>query len=244
MTKYPFKLLVFSDSQANETRLKEGLKQLKEEFKVGWNGQIVLEPEIFKRRLGELDWQKYSAPSGGDESWGPDLTRIVKDTNALWKNFGTRFTSVLYHFARQNWDERTDYGGWNLGMYGNYGVQIMKQQHTPEWEYKLMLHEVMHVFDDLYAHDMGKDINKYLGYNYDQDPEKGVHHTDSDGNYIYEFRDLMRDIKPYVMSNITYRDPNFREWQYREKWKDRARISLNNWIGKYKRRHPIVEPQE
>ena len=131
----------------NYKQIETALQRQKDTYKA--NG-VSIEYEIIQQDLSTAPWV-------GDQvshSWLGEQTRQLKPNTAY---------SVVYVFAGDNWKaENKQIGGWHMGNYNGYQVQLIRSNQTPEWLYRTFMMESAHSWDSVIRDKLGIDLSQWL----------------------------------------------------------------------------------
>ena len=156
------------------TEIVSALLRQKDTYK---ESEVNIEYEFIHQDLSIAPWI-------GDQvshSWLGEQTRQLKPNTAY---------SVVYVFAGDNWKaENKNIGGWHLGNYNGYQVQLIRSNQSTDWLYRTFLMESMHSWDSPIREKLGIDLSTYCGVaDYDTTLVHGIFHQ----GYILSQADSIR----------------------------------------------------
>ena len=177
---------------------------------------VNIEYEFIHQDLSTTPWI-------GDQvshSWLGEQTRQLKPNTAY---------SVVYVFAGDNWKaENKNIGGWHMGNYNGYQVQLIRSNQSTEWLYRTFMMEGMHSWDSPIREKLGIDLSTYCGVaDYDNNLVHGMYgqgETLSEAESIrifgedflkYDYSLLIKKIAPLLNKIFTmYKHVIFGKEQY------------------------------
>src|SRR3990167_9904907 len=125
--------------------------------------------DIEYKDLSTLSWVPYN----NSTDMGVSFAKISLDTEYIWKTYGYQYDTIIYFIDESNWKAKElnkdrGIGGWNLGQFfNNYQVQLLATNNNlGNMQYRIN-EEVAHSIDDFAYRELGIDLDKYLGYDYD-----------------------------------------------------------------------------
>ena len=160
------KFLIIIDSNIDYLpQIKAGL--LEQQYTYKLNG-VDIEYELLRQDLSNIPW--LDSTNAVSYSWlGAETLKLKQSAHPAY--------SVVYIFHYDNWKPTGGVGGWHMGNYNGYQVQLIKGfKDNPVWLYRTLMMEGLHSWDSPIASKLGISLSAYLGVNdYDEDLVHGMY---------------------------------------------------------------------
>lgn len=148
----------------------EGVDEMLEGIKNDYKSFVSVSWIFIEEDLSGLQFEEY-AP--GDK--GLSKAHVRKTCAELFKEYGYQYDHVIWFFKRENWDA-PGIGGWNLGrLYSNYSVQLVLAEQRSKWAGKTLKMEIAHAFDEFTPIELGYNLDRFTGLDWDNDIVHGQH---------------------------------------------------------------------